>query len=86
MPGPAGSNIWPLDHYLDEGPRVTDWLAKGVVKQHRTVATYLNLLAAAGFRLTRIEEWSPSPGQVAEHPDWVDERIRPLFLLAAATR
>ena len=29
----AGRNVWPVDHYLDEGPRSTDWLAKGVIKQ-----------------------------------------------------
>ena len=38
-----GHRIWPLDNYLLEGPRTRDWLAKGVVKQHRTVATYLTL-------------------------------------------
>ena len=35
----AGRATWPLDGYLDEGPRTTDWLAKGVIKQHRTLAT-----------------------------------------------
>ena len=37
--GPAGRRTWPLDGYLDEGPRTTDWLAPGVLKQHRTLAT-----------------------------------------------
>jgi ubiquinone/menaquinone biosynthesis C-methylase UbiE len=47
----AASNrkVWPVDGYLDEGPRSTDWLAKGVVKQHRTVATYINMLIQIGF-------------------------------------
>jgi SAM-dependent methyltransferase len=27
---------WPVDRYSIEGPRTTDWLAKGIVKQHRT--------------------------------------------------
>ena len=85
-PDPAGRTSWPLNGYLDEGPRSTDWLAKGVIKQHRTVATYLNLLTGRGFRIARVEEWAPSPQQVAARPDWADERIRPLFLLVAATR
>src|SRR6185437_16573771 len=34
----SGSSVWPVDGYLDEGARSTDWLAKGVIKQHRTVA------------------------------------------------
>ena len=52
----AGRKTWPIDGYLDEGPRVTDWLAKGVVKQHRAVATYLNLLLRLGFALSHVEE------------------------------
>ena len=39
-----GRAAWPVNGYLDEGPRTTDWLAKGVVKQHRTIATYFDLL------------------------------------------
>ncbi|HYM72021.1 MAG TPA: class I SAM-dependent methyltransferase [Stellaceae bacterium] len=30
-----GHEIWPLDYYLDEGPRTTNWLVPGVIKQHR---------------------------------------------------
>ncbi|WP_119420259.1 class I SAM-dependent methyltransferase [Desertibaculum subflavum] len=82
----AGGKIWPLDRYLDEGPRVTDWLAPGVVKQHRTIATYLNLLIGAGFRIDHVEEWGPTPEQIAAHPEWAVERDRPPFLLIAATR
>lgn len=75
---------WPLDRYLEEGPRTTDWLAKGVVKQHRTIATYLNALIAAGFTILQVEEWGPSDAQIATHPDWASERQRPPFLLVSA--
>lgn len=77
---------WPLSAYLDEGPRSTDWLAKGVIKQHRTIATYLALLSQAGFALTSLVEWGPSPEQVAANPDWAKERERPPFLLLACRR
>lgn len=75
---------WPVNAYLDEGPRRTDWLAKGVVKQHRTIETYLALLSGAGFALERLREWGPSREQVAAEPDWIRERQRPPFLLLAA--
>ncbi len=84
--GPAGRRTWPLDGYLDEGPRITDWLAEGVVKQHRTIATYVNLLLRLGFSLSHIQEWAPSEEQIREHPEWADERQRPPFLLVAARR
>lgn len=82
----AGRKTWPIDRYLDEGPRSTDWLAKGVIKQHRTLATYINMLVRLGFTLSHIEEWGPSEQQIASRPDWADERYRPPFLLVAAQR
>jgi SAM-dependent methyltransferase len=82
----SGHKAWPVDNYLDEGPRITDWLAKGVIKQHRTIATYLDILLRAGFTLSHLEEWGPTTEQIASHPEWTDERERPPFLLVAATR
>ncbi len=82
----AGRKIWPVDGYLDEGPRSTDWLAKGVIKQHRTIANYLNMLLRLGFAISHVEEWGPSEAQIAARPDLADERQRPPFLLVAARR
>jgi len=82
----AGGKVWPVDRYLEEGPRVTDWLAKGVVKQHRTLATYLNMLLRLGFALSHVEEWGPTDAQIAARPDLAVERQRPAFLLVAARR
>jgi SAM-dependent methyltransferase len=82
----AGRKTWPLDGYLDEGPRSTDWLAKGVIKQHRTVATYINTLLRLGFAMFHVEEWGPTEEQIASRPTLADERQRPPFLLVAARR
>jgi SAM-dependent methyltransferase len=82
----AGRKSWALDGYLDEGPRSTDWLAKGVIKQHRTLATYINMLLGLGFDLTHVNEWGPTPEQIAARPEWTDERRRPPFLLVSARR
>jgi ubiquinone/menaquinone biosynthesis C-methylase UbiE len=81
-----GRRTWGLYGYLDEGPRTTDWLTKGVVKQHRTLATYVNLLLRTGYALSRIEEWGPSPEQIAALPSLASEHQRPPFLLVAARR
>jgi ubiquinone/menaquinone biosynthesis C-methylase UbiE len=82
----AGRKTWPIDRYLYEGPRSTDWLTKGVIKRHRTLATYVNTLLLLGFALSRIEEWGPTDEQIASQPSWADERQRPPFLLVAARR
>jgi SAM-dependent methyltransferase len=82
----AHGRAWPVDHYFDEGPRTTDWLVKGVVKQHRTIGTYLTMLVRSGFAIAHVEDWCPTLEQVTERPDWETERDRPLFLLVSATR
>ena len=84
--GQDGNRIWPVDHYAIEGARTTDWLAKGVVKQHRTIGTTLNTLIGAGFAVRRVEEWSPTAEQVAALPALADELERPMMLLVAAQK
>ena len=81
-----GRRVWPVDAYLEEGPRTTDWLAPGVVKQHRTFGTWMNRLVAAGFAIARVEDWGPTDAELAARPDLADERRRPTFLLLAADR
>jgi SAM-dependent methyltransferase len=92
---PGGHFVFSAEHplytepgpdYLDEGPRTTDWLAPGVLKQHRTLATYLNLLIEAGFTLRQVEEWGPTRAEIAAHPEWKIDHRRPSFLLVSATR
>ncbi len=81
-----GRKAWPVDSYLKEGPRTTNWLAPGVIKQHRTMATYLNLLWRNQLAVFHVEEWGPTDAQIADWPALADERERPTFLLLAATR
>ena len=81
-----GRRTWPVDSYLIEGPRVTNWLAEGVIKHHRTIGTTLNLLIRCGFRILHVEEWGPTDDQIAADPGLAEERDRPMFLLLAAER
>ena len=77
---------WPVDRYSVEGPRTTDWLARGVVKHHRTIGTTLNLLVRSGFAVERVEEFRPTEEQIAARPELAEELERPMFLLVAARR
>jgi ubiquinone/menaquinone biosynthesis C-methylase UbiE len=81
IPDSEGQIIWPLDGYLDEGPRTTNWLAEGVVKEHRTLGTYVTLFLEAGFTLSAMIEWGPTVEQIKGNPDWINGRKRPLFFL-----
>jgi SAM-dependent methyltransferase len=82
----TGRRVWPLNQYAVEGPRTTDWLAKGVIKQHRALGTYLNQLIGAGFTITHVQEWAPTAEQLAVQPALDEERDRPMMVLVAATR
>lgn len=76
-----GRKSWPVDSYQQQGPRLSDWLAPGVLKQHRTLGTTLNALIQAGFRIDHVEEWGPTDAQVAQQPALAEERERPMLLL-----
>ena len=85
--GPGGRRSWPVNSYNREGPRTTDWLAPGVVKQHRTLGTILNTLIEAGFAIRHVEDWRPSAEQAAAAPALsADEIDRPTFLIVEAQR
>jgi SAM-dependent methyltransferase len=81
-----GTKTWPIDRYSVEGPRTTDWLAKGVLKYHRTIGTTLNLLIRSGFRIEHVEEFCPTAEQIATKPALTEELERPMFLLVSAQR
>lgn len=81
-----GQKSWPVDGYAVEGARRTDWLAKGVVKYHRTLGTTLNALIAAGFTIRQVNEWHPTAEQIAAHPALAEEMERPMMVLIAAQR
>lgn len=76
-----GRKTWPVDSYQRQGPRISDWLAPGVIKQHRTLSTTLNALIQAGLRIDHVEEWGPTDAQVAQQPALAEERERPMLLL-----
>lgn len=83
---PNGHHTWPVDHYQKEGARTTNWLAEGVIKQHRTLGSYLNMMIQAGFTITHVEDWGPSDEQLEAHPEWEEECHRPMFLLISARK
>jgi len=85
-----GNRFWRLDNYQLEGERLTNWLAEGVRKQHRTVTSYINMLLEAGFELTGFNEWYPTNEELESNPElaheWKNEMIKPTFLLLKARK
>ncbi len=81
-----GHKTWPVNGYSREGKRTTDWLASGVIKYHRTVATTLNTLIDTGFAIRRVVEFAPSAEQIAAAPQLAEELERPMMLIVKAQR
>lgn len=81
-----GRKTWPVNRYSIEGERRTDWFAEGVLKHHRTIGTTLNTLIGSGFTIRRVEEFAPTPEQIARNPQLAEEAERPMMLLVSAQR
>jgi SAM-dependent methyltransferase len=77
---------WCMVSYADEGAREETWFVAGVRKVHRTLATLVNRLVDAGLALERVVEPVPSEQWLESHPQWRDERSRPMFLLIRARK
>lgn len=75
-----------MDSHQLEGERVTNWLADGVIKQHRTVGTLLNSLIDAGFSIRHVNEWGPTDAEVQVQPALAEERERPMMMLVSVQR
>jgi hypothetical protein len=86
---PAGlterRQTWLVDHYFAEGPWTNDWLVKGVVKPHRTLATRSPLHTRRACD-SAVEEFRPAADRIAVRRKLAEERERPKFLLIAARR
>ncbi|KAM9955230.1 hypothetical protein ACTFIW_000730 [Dictyostelium discoideum] len=78
--------IWPVSHYSIEGERISNWLADGVKKQHRSIGTYINTLINTGFTISHLNEWSPTDQQIKNNPSLLIEKERPMILIIKAIK
>lgn len=82
----AGQKSWPINGYQQEGQRISNWLAEGVIKQHRMLGTYINLLVQQGFTIRYLNEWGPSAQQIAGNPALDEEKERPMIFILAVQK
>lgn len=82
----GGRRSWPVNHYQQEGERVNHWFNADVRKQHRKLATWINLVLASGLELIHLDEWGPTAEQITAAPQLAEEADRPMFFLLAARR
>ncbi|HDR2161342.1 TPA: class I SAM-dependent methyltransferase [Enterobacter cancerogenus] len=82
----SGARFWGVNQYQQEGQRVSNWLAEGVIKYHRTLGTTLNALIGAGLTLAEVNEWGPTQAQIDGWPALAEEAERPMLVLIAARK
>lgn len=81
-----GERFWGVNHYQDEGKRVSSWLADGVIKYHRTLGTTLNAIINTGLTVGEVNEWGPTRAQIAAWPALAEEAERPMLVLISARK
>jgi len=84
--GPDGAVAWAIRSYFNEGfyrAEESGTLCKQVGAHHRTLATYLNGLIAAGFQITQIVEPQRTDVTETRNPGYA---IVPLLLLVKGVK
>ncbi|MFK7923090.1 MAG: class I SAM-dependent methyltransferase [Bacteroidia bacterium] len=87
LPRPKGKKQdWTVDQYFQEGPRHQTWMESKVIKYHRTIETYWQLLKDAGFRVAEIREGRPKVAQFADQSEFERRSRIPVFLIIKAVK
>ena len=73
--------FYPVDDYTFEGPREWVWWGRKFINMHRALSSYVSAFLESGFVLEGISEPTPSPEQLAVHPNFDDEFRAPNFII-----
>lgn len=65
---------YPVDFYLEERYEEISWGAIKIRNYHRPLSAYMEAYLGNGLHLKRFLEPAPSKEQVAEHPEWENDR------------
>ncbi len=84
--GSCRRSDWVVDDYFNQGERVEPWIGKKVIKYHRTIEEYFQLLLAAGFMVEDLREGTPRPENFSNREEY-ERRMRiPLVLIISGTK
>jgi cyclopropane fatty-acyl-phospholipid synthase-like methyltransferase len=77
---------WIVDDYFNQGERAEPWIGKKVIKFHRTVEEYFQLLLHAGFKVDDLREGTPKAENFTSQEEY-ERRMRiPLVLMFSCTK
>jgi SAM-dependent methyltransferase len=77
---------WIVDDYFISGKRVEPWIDKSVVKYHRTVEEYYQLLKQVGFKIDDLREGTPRIEEFKNESEYKRRMRIPLFLMFSCVK
>jgi SAM-dependent methyltransferase len=77
---------WIVDNYFERGARNVQWMGDTVIKYHRTIEDFLNILENSKFNLKKLRESDPPRKCFDDEELWQRRRRIPLFLIIKAQR
>lgn len=72
---------WIVDDYFLTGERKEPWMNKVVVKYHRTIEQYFNLLRNTGFRIDQLHEGTPKQIHFKSEEEFLRRQRIPIVLV-----
>ena len=77
---------WVVDDYFSQGERAEPWIGKKVIKYHRTIEEYFQLMLQAGFAVDDFREGTPRAENFSSNEEY-ERRMRiPLVLMISGTK
>ncbi|MBS8263688.1 class I SAM-dependent methyltransferase [Mesobacillus boroniphilus] len=84
--GSGNRTDWVVDDYFNQGERSEPWIGKKVIKHHRTIEEYFQLLLQAGFAVDDLREGTPRAENFFSQEEY-ERRMRiPLVLMISGTK
>lgn len=77
---------WPIDYYFEERVIHSNFLGEEVIKYHKTISSYINILLQNGFTLKKLIEPQPEEKMIEMNVAMKEELRRPMMLLISAQK
>lgn len=76
---------WLVDNYFDSGERINYWHGKKVVKYHKTLGEYWEIIRKANFDVVELKESKPIKSNFENEEEYLRRKRIPLFLMFKLT-
>lgn len=72
---------WIVDNYFDSGERINEWIGKKVVKYHKTLEEYWQIIRKIDLEIVELRESKPQKLNFESEEEFQRRKRIPLFLI-----